>query len=351
MTNWTDLTADQILAIKLPGDLFSSPEVMSDEYIDMALRWHPDKGGIDKVFAKITEMHVQGKKDIENGVWNAKNKKIFPLNAGKGRYGMAKTKKLAINFLTERPFEIGSMYVCNRSVAFAIAKDHAKLADNIDLIIPQFKFSSDKMKSDISKSLPKVIAKHEAKDGTLVIIVEKEPETYMLGDVLTYYGGKIPPKHVAWILSTMYNLCCYLNYSNITHNSLTLETYFISPATHAGHIVGGWWYATPKDEKLEYIPRKIDTILPASVRSNKMASILTDLESVKLIGRELLGDRNGTRLSLDKDIPAPMVRFLRDVSSSSPVAEYKAWEEVLKESFGPRRFVEMKIENLYDKVA
>jgi hypothetical protein len=62
-----------------------------------------------------------------------------------------------------------------------------------------------------------------------------------------------------------------------------------------------------------------------------------------LIGRELLGDETGVKLSTDKDIPAAMVEWLRAVTAGDAIADYARWPEILQTSFGARRFVPMNI--------
>ena len=51
----------------------------------------------------------------------------------------------------------------------------------------------------------------------------------------------------------------------------------------------------------------------------------------------------GARLARDKAAPQPMLDWLRLPASGSPVRDYQAWQQVLKASFGERRFVKLNL--------
>lgn len=59
------MTAESILKSKLPGDLFSSPDALEDEFRALAKRWHPDKpGGNQAVMDHIMGLREEGKRQI-----------------------------------------------------------------------------------------------------------------------------------------------------------------------------------------------------------------------------------------------------------------------------------------------
>jgi hypothetical protein len=74
------------------------------------------------------------------------------------------------------------------------------------------------------------------------------------------------------------------------------------------------------------------------------ADFRTDLELVRAIGRELLGDITGVRLARDSAAPRAMIDWLRLPASDDPIEEYRTWRtQVLHDSFGARRFVELPL--------
>ena len=325
----------QILLMTLPGDLFSSPNDVEDEFRKLSVRWHPDHEHGDKdVMAKINELRGLAKEQIDNGKWEASNSIVIPLKTG---------KKAKIQFRMRYDIGIGEMLICDTCVVFVLKNGFDTMAKNIN-IVDKCKFAGKRMEDEIKKYLPRVNIIRNGANGETIVIVNLDADLFPLYGVLQYFGGKVPPKHVAWILNTLYNLCCYFSYTGVTHNSILLDTYFINPKEHSGSLLGGWWYAVPRHEPIAMVPYQIYSILPVKVKNSRIASVETDLESIKLIGRQLLGDSSGVLLDSDKDIPEPIIQFLRDVSTNDAVREYKRWGEVLKESFGPRRFVKMEID-------
>jgi hypothetical protein len=244
------------------------------------------------------------------------------------------------------------MYIGNSVILYLIDGINKGLVGNAQNVIRSFKYADERMKEEFSKYLPEILAVFEAYDNKFGVVVRKTKDLFMLKDILDYYDGKIPPRHVAWIMSSLYNLVCYLDYSKLSHNSITLDTYFVSPRFHSGALLGGWWYSVPQECRMIGVPEEIYSIMPPHVTYKKTGSILTDLESIRLIGRELLGDRNGTKLTETGGAPMQMIDWLRGAAAGNALMDYSKWDEILDESFGERRFIEMKIDDddLYSKV-
>ncbi|WP_241416097.1 hypothetical protein [Clostridium beijerinckii] len=89
---------------------------------------------------------------------------------------------------------------------------------------------------------------------------------------------------------------------------------------------------------------KFYSIMSPEMKSSKIGTFLLDLESIRLIGRILLGDKNGISFIEDSDIPKPLIDWVRGVSANNPMEEYKLWESVIKQSYGERKFVNMDID-------
>ncbi len=63
-----------------------------------------------------------------------------------------------------------------------------------------------------------------------------------------------------------------------------------------------------------------------------------------MVGRTLLGDKNGIDIIENPDIPKPLIDWVRVVSVNNPIEEYKLWDKVIKESYGEKKFIEMNID-------
>jgi hypothetical protein len=199
------------------------------------------------------------------------------------------------------------------------------------------------MRCEFEKYFPKILIKFDTIDEKIGMLIEKAEDVYSLKDILNYYDGKVPSKHVVWIMSSMYNIACYLYYNNLSHNGITIDNYYISPAYHSGSLLGGWWYAVSLDEKMLGVTNDIFNIMSPDMKTSKKGTYLLDLESIRLIGRTLLGDKNGISLIKDSDIPKTLFDWVRGVPMNDPMEEYKLWDNVIKESYGERKFIEMNI--------
>lgn len=337
------LTANDILKIPLenPEKLY----VVEDEkelkkiYRKLSMLWHPDrhiKEGSDTspVFAHLKILYEKAIVKMESGLWKVGN--ILKLSGDDGF-------DYKLNYLKEFKFDLGIGYIGKSFVVWIFDKENTDLAENAISHIKKFSFANDKMKLEISKTLPK-IKKIFKVDGKQVLIVEKDPDSICLRDVHDYYKGKLESKHVAWIISGLYNISCYFEYSHLMHGDISLDNYFINPKEHTGFLLGGWWYTHKQDEKLIALGKIGVNLAPFSMIDKKLASTILNGEMIKQVGRELLGDSTGIYLAGDKSLPKPLVSWFRDASGGNAFKEYDIWQnKVLKDSFGVRRFTEMKL--------
>ena len=338
MKDVSKLTAIEILAVTTPEQMFSPDEkVAAIEYRKLSGIWHPDrKSGSDSVFAQISTMYHKGVEKIKAGTW------VIP---GLFKFTDIKGKKFEVRYKKHHVFELGDMYIGDYTITYMIHKDSKDLFENAKRVIKGFKFVNDKMKTEISRYLPEIHLENETADR-LVLVVKKTPDLILLRDVIDHLGGKMEPKHVAWIMNTIYNIACYMKFSGLTHNSIGIDTYFISPKHHSGALLGGWWYAAPVDTKLVAVPSRTITYAPRDLTSKKVASMKIDSELIRATGREMLGDGNGSKLLSDPSIPNSLLTWVRTAGTGDAYKEYEEWsKKVLKESFGERRFVEMKIQS------
>ena len=227
-------------------------------------------------------------------------------------------KNLNIDYQIEHTFNKGQFFICTNNLVY-ISKEELPMG-----ILSTLAYASPSMREKLAPCLPPATCKnYKIVDGNALIIA-KNPSLYLLKDIQDYFKGAIPPVHVAWILNTIYNVCCFLEYSKLIHGGISTENLFIAPETHVGALLGGWWGAKPKDDHVEPLNR-----FNALVKKSRHKG---DLEAVKAIGIELIGSQDAHDSILD---------FLHQPSSGDAKADYKAWGIVLTEAFGPRKFVKM----------
>jgi hypothetical protein len=341
-----ELTAEKILSAKKVGELFTNDKnIMKSEYVALSKKWHPDCNGnseeSNKVMTKINLFYNKAIDLFENNLWEGKKFIQLYLN---------NYQTLPINYNANYDFELGTYFTCNDKIIYVIEKEHEKFFINYKNSLAKLKFANDSMKKEFGRYLPFDVKYFKTNDEKFIISIKKPDGFILLRDILNFYNGKIPDRHVAWILSTLYNIVCFLYYNNISQNGINLDNYFISPSNHSGALLGGWWYCTEFNKKMIGMPKEIYNILPPNIKSDKMGNIISDLESVRLIGRQLLGERSSYNIKLRKDIPEPFVNWLLLGSNNNAIEEYERWGKILTDSYGKRHFVEMKISenNLYN---
>lgn len=233
-------------------------------------------------------------------------------------------RNFTIRAFKKYPFDLITLYICDHNIVY-----HSPSVLSMD-IMGKLKFGSTTMETQMRGYLPMDFSRFEDEDGSHFLVIKKDPNLFILRDILTHMGQKMPPRHVAWVISTLYNLCCYLEYAKISHESINIDTFYINPVTHSGALLGSWWTAhEEEDEKSS--PEPFDRFKAALLKHSESS---TYSNTVKRIGKELLGDAEDTPMALLEFLSAP---------SDETKKDYAMWPIILQRSFGPRRFTEMKI--------
>ena len=346
MNDATTLSAEALLAIRPsePERLFTGDETTAkQEFRALVSLWHPDRcpaAETTAVFQHINRLYDAAVRKLRGGIWQTPG--LLVLRATDGA-----TYK--IRYRKERAFELGRLFVGGEIVAYVVAKEHADLFQNALRIIGRLPCADARMAAEVQRCLPEIVRHFETDEGR-VLVLRKTPDLVLLRDLLDRCGGRLDARHVAWIVSSLLNLACYLDYARLAHNAILADTWFVSPPQHAGALIGGWWYAVRQGERMRAAPAATVQYAPFEVMDRRRGDIRTDLELIRTLGRELLGDATGLRLEREKAAPRPMLDWLRLPAGNSALHDYQIWmNRVLKDSFGKRRFVKLDIsaEDLY----
>lgn len=327
-----------ILSLKYPEQLFTSTNI-KEEYRVLALKWHPDHNSNSKesndVFAHINQLYEAGLKKIEGGSWDTPGEILLTSIEG---------SQFKIKYLQVYDFELGKYYVGRTVVAYVIKKEFKELYLNYVKMVKDLKYYNNVMEEEFSKYFPRILKSFETSDN-YVICVQKTSDVYPLSNIVKYFGGKLDPRHVAWIISSLSNILCYFSYAGIVHNDISMNSVFVSPKYHSVCLYGGWWYSAKLHSKLISIPTTTFELMSPMYRTSKISDENVDSELMKLLGRKLLGDLNGIKLLKDGSIPIDLVNWLRIPSSVSRYKDYQIWrEEVLIKSFGEIKFTPMEVD-------
>jgi len=340
MTDVAALHADDILKVPpaSPEKLFSSAADAKKEYRALARRWHPDVNAGDpdaaRVFAHVNAVWNVAEQLLAQGMWNEPN--VIAIKANDGR-------NFRFRYRRHHEFELGDLYLGHSSIGFAVREEFDDLVLNSS-VATKFVYDTAKMEEECSRYLPTLSAGFKAGDRTWVIY-KSTRDLILAKDLLAHAGGKLAPKHVAWIVSALLNIACYLEWARKTHNAISLDTVLVSPKHHTCCLFGGWWYSRLVGAKTQALPTRSAAIAhwPADVMPHRPAGGILDLDLIRLTALELLGDPVGTRLAAAGTVPAPMLDWLRYPGSFQAKVEYARWHDALKKAFGGRRFVEMPI--------
>lgn len=333
----------EILSIDKCGDLFSNDiDKCKEEYKLLSKLWHPDKNIEDtsEVFIKITKLYKKAVSMIKNGTWEKTNYIEIKTDS---------SKKLALNYLSSFKFELGWCYVCRENIIYIFDEDKEKYYFNAMKRIKSIKYSDKKIESNFSKLMPKIHSSYRTLEGKHCLVLSKPKDAVLLRDVFKYFNNSIDHKHVAWIISRLSNIACFLKTNNIVHNGINIDNCFVSLENHVVYLFGGWWYSVKEEEKMVGTTKEIFKVMPMVSKESKKASTVTDLESIKLLGRYLLGEVNCRKLVLNKKIPKELIEFLNSGSSENSFREFEKWDKALIKAYKKRSFIKIKIENLYKR--
>lgn len=341
------LTIEEIRKIKYPSELFSEDiETMKKQYVELMKIYHPDlneqKQEYIEVTEKINKLYKEAESNIEKGIWNKPG--MIKLRKSDGKYYMMK-------FRISHNFELGKMYIGNEIVLYLFNEENEKFALNALKQIKNLKYANDDMEKEFSKYMPRIITSFRTVTGKIGIVFEKEEDLILLRDLLTYYKGKVSVNTASWVLSNLYNISCFLHYNELTHNGITIDSYFVSTSRRYGVLIGGWWYSVREGERLLSVAKSIEHLMPYEMKISNKANSLLDLESIRLLGRRLLGDESGDLLSVDGDVPSTLNSWLKAKAGSNPFQEYSTWSNVVN-SIGELK-VKRKIidkDELYKKI-
>ena len=271
-----------VLTAKHAGDIFSYDQDLKKQYLLLSKQFHPDVNSnpnATKAMAIVNSLYLEAQAMLEKGEWHETNCVVFSTTDGKRR---------KIKYLKTFSFELGKVLVSESIVCFLFDKDKEMYYNEYVKQTKSFKFASDRMKEQFTPILPKVLDKFQTLEGEFGVVVSKNPDEILLTDLLEYVKI-VEDRHVAWILGSLYNLSCFFYFNGIVQNGITLDTVFVNPKTHAVSILGGWNYTKKIGEKMTGIKKDVYDLLPIKTKEDKLATHLADLESIRLIGRQLLG--------------------------------------------------------------
>ena len=294
------MTAEQILATRFSSEIFPTGCDLRRVYTHLMKQWHPDicrhpKASV--VFAKVNELYKTA------------------------RHLTSPTQVISRH-------ELGWRHIYDDKIIYAIEKN--RYGENA-VRMTRFKYKSNRMKELMQPILPAL----QFRPGE--IEVAKPREAYQLRSVLDYFDGSMPHTAVTWVISRLINLVCYFEVYKFVHNGIEIDSCFVDYKMHRIYLLGGWFYARPEREKLIGVPQSVYDVMPVQLKSLRVAGIETDIESVKQIGRLLLGKQFDAA-------PTAVKEWLNMGACDMAVTEFDRWGQAIIKAYGKRKWTPLDIE-------
>jgi hypothetical protein len=347
LDNALKLNAKKILSIteNEANDLFGNTDKDFIRFVfnQLALKWHPDHNketeleGVGSVFKHVKFLFENAIKSLDNDLRWKNNTLYVKTTSG---------KELVVFYIKKEDFELGTMLLTEDSIVYLVQKQFEDLFHNAVNIIKDFRYPNTDMKTKIQSCLPQTVSIHVTKDFN-VLTVKKDPKLIRLSDLLDFssISGQLDPYHVAWILSRLHNMTCYLQWAKLSHQAITLESCFIEPQEHSFSLLGGWWYARPVGNKIIGLPGNLTNFLPDVINTG-IANDSSDLNLIRRVCLQLLGNRNGVGYYRYSNVPPTMLEWLRNANNKPAFSQYTEWKDGIRPSLFKEKkgLIPMKIE-------
>ncbi|MBR3636415.1 MAG: hypothetical protein IKN45_00700 [Lachnospiraceae bacterium] len=160
---------------------------------------------------------------------------------------------------------------------------------------------------NLRQYLPALNARYELSDSSVLVSVAKAENVYPL-----FVFSNLHPKHVAWMISRMENLCCLFEFNGIDFKHMDEKNLFINPKTHEAFILGGWWDIQRSGGR-------------------------TCLKELRKTAERITGSRLPEGPDMYRD-------FLRSEPKADAYEDFAYWDEVIMKGFGGHNFTKFDTE-------
>ena len=293
----------------------------------LASKWHPDHRSdpcAGHVFDHLKKLYEIQAKRLE-GTGRA-NQEIL-IRGAKTTY--------RVRYHRHAKIDSGDVYIGRTVMATVFNENAGDLAEQAFERMSKLPYKNDSIRKTMRHALPQKTRMVET-EATKVIVIEKDPGCVPLNDVHTF-SHDIEPLHVAWMTSAMMNLVCYLEVEGITHQAMDLTNLLVDPGNHSIALYGGWEYAGAQGERWKALPKRSVEIAGGTMREAGVHTVELDQKLVRACTRTLIGKHWGKT-------PKPMRDFIELPTACNAIDDYARWRDVLEESYGRRRFVELGID-------
>lgn len=326
----TNEILEKILNAEKVGDIFEKDASrIKQQFRTFAKCIHPDVCSdvrAQEAFTKLNKFYETALDYIFTGTWEATG--VLQLTP---KIMMAGIKNVSA-------FELGARYVSDTKIAYVFDSGKDIYFSNYTAKLTQAtRFKDSKIRNIYQNRIPVIKTITDMSYGRKAIVVEKNPDNYPMDLFLKAYCDKLTGRDIAWMISRMCDLLCFLNInSSMVLNGFTKENLLICPKFHTISIFGGWWYAAQDGSPMLGTNKTIYNCMSSLTRTTKIANPQTDIESMRYICSELVKGKS--------DIPKPIRDWINSGSSDDALQTYNDWNTALDKGYGQRRFVKFEVD-------
>jgi len=330
--NVSTYSADQLLRVPLdrPERLFV-PDLAQTRAIWRRLSglWHPDRNAEAKagfVFAHIRRLYEAALERIERGIWDDGER--LEVRDRDGR-------RFRLKYRMNDKHDLGSVFIGDRTIGYLFEGDAKEWARDGRRAIKALSWANDGMRQALSLQLPACLRLVEGERFCLLVL-GKSADFVPLARLRDALGGAVPTRHVAWIVSSLLNIGCYLEWAGLCHLAISEENCLVAPEGHSVALSGGWWFSQRAGSELTTLPARTVALAPPDALARRTAEARIDAALIRQLGLDLLADRSASA-------PQAMLDYLSLPGSGSAVQDYEEWQKTLWASFGVRRYSDLAL--------
>jgi hypothetical protein len=160
--------------------------------------------------------------------------------------------------------------------------------------------------------LPEITHRFVLQDHRVLIVIARGRYEYPLVSF-----RKLPDTHAAWVVSRLENLCCLLQYNNLSLSDIDIRDIYINPETHQACLYGGLWRARRTSEA----PCEAELLAVRKIAAATMGfSAIEDARSA---------------------VPEAFYAFLSEKPKEDAFSDFAWWDVSLTLAYGKRVFRKM----------
>ncbi len=248
-------------------------------------------------FLRTSNDSVAEEGDILN-YWNYAHSRSFELQGGEGSVDVTFTFQTVVDDI--------EVFVNKDRVIYVFPPKMRKAADLMLENVEHLSYPSADIKG-LRQYLPVLDAKYDLKDFSVLLAISKPENVYPL-----FVFSDLHPRHVAWMISRMENLCCLLEFNELDHKHMDENNLFINPKTHEAYLYGGWWDVEKKGNH-------------------------ACLKELRNTAERLVGNRIS-------EGPKMFAEFLHSKPKVPAYDDFGYWDEVIEKGFGGHNFAKFGTE-------